>query len=395
MLDVESAQARLLALAKALPAETAPLAQSLGRLLAAPVYALTSHPPLAVSAMDGYALRFADLAAPLRVIGESAAGHRFAGRLQPGEAVRIFTGAAVPPGADTILVQEEAARDGDRLRLAGAGPAAPGAHIRPAGLDFKAGDALIAAGTWLEPRLLGLAAAGGHDLLTVAPAPRVLLFATGDELTPAGAPLGTDRIADSNTPLLAALFRAAGAVVTTPGIVPDRPEALAAVLAGAAEHDVVVSVGGASVGDHDLVRPALIAAGATIDFWKIAMRPGKPLMVGRLGAAIVCGLPGNPVSAYVCARLFVAPLLAALQGDPAPLPTFEPAIAASDLPAGKERAEFLRARIRRQGAATCVDPFAEQDSAMLGVLARADALIRRDIGARPVPAGGLVEILRL
>jgi molybdopterin molybdotransferase len=390
LLDVEVALARLLDGVAPLPAETVAIANAAGRVLAAPVAARLTQPPFAAAAMDGYAIRWADRPGPWRVVGESAAGHGWAGTLGAGEAARIFTGAPVPMGADTIMVQEDVTRDGDVARLTGDGPPQQGAHIRQAGQDFAAGDALPGAGTRLTPAQIGLAAAAGHGALPVIRRPRVTLISTGDELVPPGTLPGPDQIVSANAVMLGALFAAAGAEVRDPGIIPDRREALAAALK-AAEADVIITVGGASVGDHDLVVPVLRELGATLDFWKIAMRPGKPLLAGALSGTRVIGLPGNPVSSYVCSLLFVVPLLQRLGGRPEGLPVRRLPLAAP-LPANGVRRDHLRGRLMADGAAQA---FERQDSALLALLAVADLLIIRPPGAPAASAGEMVDCLML
>lgn len=389
LLPVDAALAQLLDGAAVLDSEIIDLGAAHGRILAADVMARLTQPPFAASAMDGYAVRFADLPGPWRVIGESAAGRGFAGVVDPATAVRIFTGAPLPAGADTIVVQEEIVRDGDTATLTGEGPPLLGAHVRAAGQDFGAGAPLLRVGERLTPPRLGLLAAAGHTAVSVVRRPRVCLIATGDELVPPGVSPGPDQIVSSNPVMLAALFTAAGADVHDPGIIPDRREALAAALRSA-DADIIITIGGASVGDHDLVVPVLRDLGAEIDFWKIAMRPGKPMLAGRLGAARVIGLPGNPVSAYVCALLFAVPLIARLGGRDAALPEQLLPLAAP-LPANGNRRDHLRARRTPAGALA----FASQDSARLGVLAAAELLIVREIGAPAASAGDIVHCIAL
>jgi molybdopterin molybdotransferase len=389
LLPVDAALAQLLDGTAVLDSEIIDLDAAHGRILAADVAARLTQPPFAASAMDGYAVRFADLPGPWRVIGESAAGRGFAGTVETGTAVRIFTGAPLPPCADTIVVQEEIVRDGEIATLTGEGPPHSGAHIRAAGQDFAAGAPLLRVGERLTPPHLGLLAAAGHATVAVVRRPRICLIATGDELVQPGATPGPDQIVSSNPVMLAALFTAAGAVVTDPGIIPDRREALAAALQSA-DADIIITIGGASVGDHDLVVPVLRDLGAEIDFWKIAMRPGKPMLAGRLGPARVIGLPGNPVSAYVCALLFVVPLIARLGGREAALPEQLLPLAAP-LPANGNRRDHLRARRTPDG----VQAFASQDSARLGVLATADLLIVREIGAPAAATGDIVRCIVL
>lgn len=390
LLPVAEAQARLLALAAPLPIEHVPIAEAGGRWAAEDVGALRTQPERDLSAMDGYAIRFADLPGPWRVIGESAAGRSFAGGVGPGEAVRIFTGAAMPDGADSVLVQEEAARDGDRLALAGEGPGHLGRNVRRRGLDFAAGDRLIAAGERFTPARLALAAVAGHATLPVRRKVRIAIAATGDELVPPGAAIGPDQLPETNRLMLAALFAGWPVDLTDLGILADRRDALEAAFA-AVDADILVTTGGASVGDHDLVRPALEAAGATIDFWRVALRPGKPMMAGRLGKAVAVGLPGNPVSAFVTAILFVRPLAARLGGAADPFPALRRVPLGEALPANGERTDFMRAELR--GGAAFASTI--QDSSMLRTLARAHCLILREPHARGLPAGELVEIIDL
>lgn len=389
MLPFAAALERLLAGVEPLPAETVPIDQCAGRVLAAPVVALLTQPPFAAAAMDGYAIRWDDLHCPWRVVGESAAGHGWPGVLGEGEAVRIFTGAPLPAGADTIVVQEEVMRDGEAARLAGEGPPRKGAHIRAAGQDFAAGDMLTPAGTRLSPPQLGLAAAAGHGELPVVRRPRVALIATGDELVPPGVAPGPGQIVSSNPAMLTTLLRWAGAEVEDPGLIPDRADALAAALT-ASDADLILTIGGASVGDHDLVVPVLRQLGAALDFWKVAIRPGKPLLAGTLGEARVLGLPGNPVSAFVTALLFALPLVARLGGRRHALPIQRLPLA-TPLPANGPRRDHLRAR-RVDGRA---EAFARQDSALLSLLASAELLIIREAHAPAAAAGEAVDCIAL
>lgn len=389
LLPFSAALDQLLEGVEALPAETLPLDHCAGRVLAEPVVARVTQPPFDAAAMDGYAIRWADLNAMWRVVGESAAGHGWAGTLGPGETVRIFTGAPLPAGADVIVVQEEVARDGDEARLTGEGPPRIGAHIRPKGQDFVAGTVLIAAGSCPAAAGLGLAAAGGHGKLAVVRKPRVTLIATGDELVLPGQIPGPEQIVSSNPVMLTALLRAAGAEVHDPGLIPDDRAALAAALRGA-DADLIITIGGASVGDHDLVVPVLRALGADLDFWKIALRPGKPLLAGRLGGTRVLGLPGNPVSAFVTALLFAVPLVSRMAGRAHDLP-LETLPLATPLPANGARRDHLRARRTIAGA----EPFARQDSALLSLLAHAELLIIREAHAPAAAAGDPVTCIAL
>jgi len=391
LISVDEARSQLFAMAPRVPGETAPLGEAAGRWAAAAVVAKRSQPGADVSAMDGYAIRFDDLPGPWRVVGESAAGRRFAGAVGPGEAARIFTGAGVPEGADTVLVQEEAARQGETLTLTGEGPPWLGRNVRRKGLDFAEGDTLTEAGARLTPARIALAATGGHGALVVNRRLRVAIMATGDELVAPGTAT-TDPLAlpEGNSAMIAAMLGDLPVDVTLPGIVPDRLDALAAAFAGV-DADIIVTTGGASVGDHDLVRPALEAAGGTIDFWRIALRPGKPMLAGRLGDAVVLGLPGNPVSAFVTATLFLRPLIAAMAGAADPLPRRLAAALGEALPANDHREDYLRATMRAGRAYIATI----QDSSMLATLARADCLIVREAHAPLAQIGDAVEIITL
>ncbi|NIJ18752.1 molybdopterin molybdotransferase [Sphingomonas naasensis] len=390
LLPLSDAWSRLFALAPPPAIERVSLIDAAGRWTADDVRALRTQPSADLSAMDGYAIRFADLPGPWRVIGESAAGRGFAGAVNPGEAVRIFTGAPLPPGTDTVMVQEEAARDGDVLRLDGEGPAMHGRNVRRRGLDFSESDWLVRSGERLTPARLALIGAAGHGSVAVHRKVRVAIVATGDELVAPGAPVGATQLPETNRLMLAAQLADLPVTLVDLGILPDRRDALEAAFR-AVDADLLVTSGGASVGDHDLVRPALEAAGAVIDFWKIALRPGKPVMAGRLGGAVVLGLPGNPVSAFVTTLLFVRPLIAHLAGAADPLPRTRTATLAEPLGANGERTDYLRAELHdgRVTASTL------QDSAMLRTLARATCLIVREPHAPAAHAGDSVEILDL
>lgn len=389
LLPVAEAQARLLAMAKPLPDVETPLDAACGRWTVRDIEARRSQPAADLSAMDGYAIRFADLPGPWRVIGESAAGTPFPGSVHPGEATRIYTGAAMPDGADTVLVQEDAMRDGDILRLAGDGPGKCGRHVREAGSDFRAGQSIIAAGARLSARGIALAALGGHGTLMLPRPPRVALLSTGSELTPPGAPIGPDRLPASNAVMLRAMLGALPCVADDRGIIIDRLDALAAAFSATRGCDIVVSTGGASVGDHDLVRPALERAGGKIDFWKIAMRPGKPLICGTLGDTIFLGLPGNPVSAFVTATLFLLPLVRHMAGCPDPLPVRRTAMLSRDMPAVGGRDDYVRG----VGMGDWVEALPVQDSAATLALARADCLILRPAGSPEARVGDAVEVI--
>ncbi|MBN2971683.1 molybdopterin molybdotransferase MoeA [Roseomonas aeriglobus] len=390
LLPVVDAQNRVLSLAAPLAVEHVSLAAAAHRFAAADVVARRTQPASDLSAMDGYAVRHADLDRPLRLIGESAAGRPFGGTVGAGETVRIFTGAAMPEGADCVLVQEEARIEGPIVHLAGEGPGHPGRNVRRRGLDFAEGDVLIPAGAAITPARLAVAAIGGHAHLPVRQRVRVAIAATGDELVPAGAPLTAGQLPESNGVMLAAMLSPMGVEIIDLGILPDRADMLEAAFRSVAA-DVLVTTGGASVGDHDLVRPALEAAGASIDFWRIALRPGKPMMAGRLGRTVVLGLPGNPVSAFVTAELFVKPLIRHLAGAIDPFAATVRAPLGEDLPANGERTDYLRAELR-DGAA-----FAStiQDSSMLRTLARSTCLVVRPPHAPAARTGDSAEILMI
>lgn len=387
LLPIAEAQSRLLALSAPVAPETVPLAQAAGRWTAEPLVARRTQPSADLSAMDGYAIRFADLPGPWEVIGESAAGRSFAGEVTVGQAVRIFTGAPLPPGTDTVMVQEEAGRDGAQLTLEGEGPAFLGRNVRRRGLDFQEGDVLIDAGERMTPARLALAGAAGHGSVTVRRRVRVALAATGDELVPPGAAVDDAQLPETNRLMIAAQLAGLPVEVIDLGILSDRQDALEAAFRNI-HADLLVTTGGASVGDHDLVLPALEAVGAQIDFWRIALRPGKPMMAGRLESSIVLGLPGNPVSAFVTTVLFVRPLIAHLAGAAVPWPPTRPAPLGEALPANGPRTDYMRAELRdgRVYAA------ALQDSSMLRTLARATCLVLREPNAPAATTGDLVKI---
>jgi len=387
LLAVDDALTRLHALTPKIAAETVPLRAAAGRWAAADVVARRTQPARDLSAMDGYAVRFEDLSGPLRLVGESAAGHPFDHPIGEGETVRIFTGAALPPGADAVLVQEEAAREGDEVRLAGDGPVR-GGNIRRAGIDFAQDQTLIATGDRLTPARIALAASGGYGTLSVARRIRVAIVASGDELTLPGAPLSDRTLPESNGVMLAAMLADLPVDVVDLGILPDRLDTITEAFRSV-EADILVTTGGASVGDHDLIRPALAAAGGSIDFWRIALRPGKPMLAGKIGEMLVLGLPGNPVSAYVTAAIFLKPVIAAMSGARDPSPAAYPAILGAPLRANDRRQDYMRA-VTRDGRVYVAD---SQDSSLLATLAGADCMIVRAPFAPAADAGDSVEIL--
>ena len=396
MISVEEARLRILHTLRPTPAEIVALADAWNRVTAQPVAARLTQPPVDVSAMDGYALRAADgtLKARLRVAGAAPAGHPFDGVVRAGETVRLFTGSVVPAGADAILLQEDATRDGDGVLVNEAVIA--GRHIRRAGQDFVIGDVVLPPGKRITARDVGLAAAANHPWLAVHRRPRVAILATGDEIAMPGEPIPPGGIVSSNSHALAALVRAAGGEPMVLPIAVDDHDAIGAVADSVAGMDILITTGGASVGDHDLVIEALKARGMTLDFWQIAMRPGKPLLFGQLGAMPVLGLPGNPVSAMVCGILFLLPALLRLSGLPAAPPPVSAAILGAAVKANDHRADHLRASVSNdETGRIVVMPFRVQDSAMLRRLAHADALILRAPLAPALPEGAEVSIIRL
>jgi molybdopterin molybdotransferase len=397
LISVREAVERVLSGVVPTGAETVPLAEAFGRVLAEPLAALRTQPPFAASAMDGYAVRAVEAkpGAQLRVIGASLAGKGYAGNVGPGEAVRIFTGAPVPDGADTILIQENAeAGDGTVKVLESP---ITGRHIRAAGLDFRKGDMLLSAGRRLGARELALAAAMNHASVPVRRRPLVAILATGDELVPPGGNPGPDEIVASNGFGIAALVAKAGGLARDLGIVRDDRAAIAAAIdaARAAKADILVTLGGASVGEHDLVGAALQERGMALDFWKIAMRPGKPLLFGRLGEMRVLGLPGNPVSSLVCGILFLEPLIGALLGRPY-VEAGEPAVLGADMPPNDARDDYMRATLTRASDGTLIaTPLPVQDSSMLSTLAAADCLLVRPANAPAGKRGERCRVVRL
>ncbi|MBN9245441.1 MAG: molybdopterin molybdotransferase MoeA [Mesorhizobium sp.] len=398
LLPVEEALRRLLNGAAPLPAESAALHDAFGRVLAEAVTARRTQPPFDASAMDGYAVRAVDVATvPVRlsVVGEAPAGRAFAGTVAAGQAVRVFTGAPLPAGADTIVIQENVRRlDGATIEVLE--PAGESRNIRRAGLDFRTGDALLEKGRLLDPAALSLAASADHPRIAVVRRPLVAVIATGDELVAPGGALGPDQIISSNAYGVAAAAASVGARALDLGIAADRKEAIAALVRQAveADADVIVTLGGASVGDRDLVHDVLTGEGMTLDFWKIAMRPGKPLMFGRLGTRWCIGLPGNPVASLVCSQLFLKPLLARLGGRPF-AQDIRAARLGGALPANDQRQDYIRAVVRETQNGLLATPFGVQDSSMLRTLSDANGLIVRTPHASAAAAGDLCSVLLL
>jgi len=396
VIGVEEARDRILAAITPVGVELVAIADGWNRVLGAGIAARLTQPPEDVSAMDGYALRAADAAigARLRVVGAAPAGRPFDGTLKWGEAVRLFTGSVIPAGADTVLLQEDAVAEAETV-VVGQAPN-PGQHIRRKGQDFALNDMLLTPGRKLGARDIGLAAATNHPWLTVHRRPRIAILATGDEIVMPGEKLGAGGIVSSNSHCLAALVRAAGADPIMLPVAGDSIAAIQAAAAAAAGADLLLTTGGASVGDHDLIQAGLGQSGFTLDFWKIAMRPGKPMIFGRLGDMPVLGLPGNPVSAFVCAILFLLPAIARLSGMPADAPPTESALLGAKLKANDHRADHLRARLSRTPDGDLrATPFERQDSALQTVLADADALILRPPHAPALPEAARVRIIRL
>jgi molybdopterin molybdotransferase len=397
VISVEEALARLLALIDILPHEQVSLPDGLGRVLAEDVSARRTQPPFAVSAMDGYAVRADDLSqipVELQIVAEVPAGAGFGGHVGHGEAARIFTGAPMPAGTDTVVIQEDTERSGARVRVLET--ASHGNYVRREGLDFAEGDALLHAGRRLTARDIGLLAAMNRPWLFVRRRPRIGILSTGDEIVMPGEPIGPHQIVSSNSLALGAIVTASGGVAVSVGNAADDPEALRRIAAATRGVDLLVTTGGASVGEHDLVREVLAKDGFDLDFWQIAMRPGKPLMVGRYRGTPMLGLPGNPVSTFVCAMLFLVPAIERLSGVPSPLSAITPtarlgaAIAANDL-----RQDYLRARLTRSvDGIEEVVAFEIQDSSMMRLLATADCLIVRPPHAPAAAEGEMVPILR-
>jgi molybdopterin molybdotransferase len=394
LLPVEDAQARILRGVSPLPSEKIKLENAIGRVLAQPVAAKRDQPPFAASAMDGYAVRAEDVQqapATLNLVGVSAAGHGFRGKITSGETVRILTGAPIPRGADAVVIQENVTVSGDKVTVSH--PVTVGKNLRRQGLDFAAGELLVPQGRVVRPRDIGLMAAGNAAMITVHRRPRIALFATGDELVLPGKRPGASQIVSSNSHALQAMAEAMGAEVLNLGIIRDSLTETIRAVRKALKADVVLSTGGASVGDHDYVQEAFKRCGVKLDFWKIAMRPGKPFMYGRKGNSHVMGLPGNPVSALVTARLFLRPLLRAFSGLEAVEPLAQAELL-SAMPANDSRQDYVRALLEVDAdGRRRVKPFPEQDSSMQRTMQRAGALIVRPAYAPAAQAGTQVPVL--
>jgi molybdopterin molybdotransferase len=391
LLPVDDARARMLAEIAPLAAENVPLAQSIGRVLAEDVAAVRDQPPFAASAMDGWAVRGADTPGSLKIVGESAAGHGYEGYVGAGEAVRIFTGAALPEGCDAIVIQEDAERDGDTVRV----PAVEADHyVRPAGGDFAEDAVLLRRGDRIDPWRLSLAASAGRAEVSVYGKPRVALLSTGEEIVEAPAQPGPYQIFDSGVPALAAMIEGWGASVVRAKPVRDALDAVIEALRNA-QADLVVTVGGASVGDHDLVRAAGEALGLSFRVESVAVRPGKPTFFGVLAdGRRLLGLPGNPASAFVCAEMFLKPVLAAYQGAETE-PVTITARLEQDLPANGPREHWMRAKLTYSEGGVSVRAYRDQDSSLVSVFAASDALMRRVAGAGAAGVGTVVEVLPL
>lgn len=392
MISVDEAQARLLALASPLPPVELEIAETAGHYLHAPLNARRTQPAADLSAMDGYAVAKSHHAGSWRVVGESSAGCAFPGVLEVGEAVRIFTGAIIPGNAERVIIQEDAQLEGDLVKASDATILSTGLNIRQAGTDFNEGDEILAAGTCLQAGQIALAAMAGHGTATVGRWPRIAIVATGDELIDAGLPCRIDQIPCSNSPMLRAMLSTLPCKVTDAGILRDDLSSLKDGLVNLTHHaDIIVTTGGASVGDHDLVQAALLDIGAEMDFWRVAMRPGKPLMAGKVGSKIVLGLPGNPSSAFVTAFLFLLPLIRHLAGCRKPFPEMRDASTTTDLPKNGIRAEYLRAIVDGGD----ITPITSQDSGLTRTLSLANALLVQEVHQQQRQKGSIVQYMSL
>lgn len=394
MISVEKAFARIVGEAKPLGTEQVLVSAASGRVIAAPINARRSQPGCDLSAMDGYAVRSADLAEDieLTVVGESSAGHPFSGTVQKGQVARIFTGAAVPEGADQVVIQENVERNGDKITTSD--QPSVGKNIRAKGIDFLEKQCVLDAGTFMTPKTIGLAASAGQSHLMVHRAPKVAILATGDELADPGKKTFTQfDTVDSARPQLEALIRDTGAEITFSGHAGDSLEAISAAIRANDQADIIVTIGGASVGDKDFVQDAFKQEGMELDFWKVAMRPGKPLIFGKRTNQYMLGLPGNPASAFVCSLIYLRPLIDKLMGRPAPMPTGVPLPSATELPANGIRQHYMRARLIGEPGSRMVDAAADQDSSLSTVLAQCDGLIVRPVDAPAIKAGDPVLFL--
>ena len=391
LLPLEQAQQRLIALASRLPSETLSVHAALGRYLADDLIAKREQPAADMSAMDGYAIRFEDRHGPWTLIGECAAGNPPCRALKPGETARIFTGALLPEGADTVVMQENVDADSDTIRLTAAPSPEKGRHVRHQGGDFAQGSIGLSAGSLLNAAALGEAVIAGYGELEVGKQPRVAVVSTGDELVAAGQDTLPHQIPASNDVMLSAMLADLTAETRSLSRISDDMDVLCAALDSAKDCDIIVTIGGASVGDHDLVGPAFRKLGAEIDFYKIAMKPGKPVMAGKLGKSVILALPGNPASAFVSATLFLLPLVRFMAGADRYLPDYKSAPTTEALPANGPRAQFLRAKVNEAG----ITPFTSQDSAKLSVLAASNALLCRPAHAEAADTGAMVPYITI
>lgn len=391
LLPLEEAQRRLIAMAERLPSETIPVTEAYGRYLADDLIAKRSQPAADMSAMDGYAIRFADRDGPWELVGECKAGSPPCDPIQAGQAARIFTGALMPDGADTVVMQENVERDGAMISLIEAPSPVKGRHVRFEGGDFKTGDIALKAGTAVNATALGHAVIAGAGNLSVGRCPHIAVLSTGDELVPPGAETKAHQIPASNDVMIKAMLDQLPAHPRSISRIKDDMESLCAAMESAKDCDVIVTIGGASVGDHDLVAPAFKRLGGETDFWKIAMKPGKPLMAGKLGNSLVLALPGNPGSAFVTATLFLLPLIRYLAGAANYMPMMQSTITTTDLLATTQRAEFLRATVEDSS----ITPFNSQDSAKLSVLTAANALLYRPAHSPELQKGAKVSYITI
>lgn len=391
LLPLEEAQKRLIAMAQPLPSEMVPVGEALDRYLAEDLVAKRNQPAGDMSAMDGYAIRFEDRDGPWQLVGECKAGSPPCPPIKAGQAARIFTGALLPDGADTVVMQENVACDGELVELTSDPSPAKGRHVRHQGGDFKAGDMALTAGTYLNAAALGHAVIAGTGDLCVGKCPKIAILSTGDELVEPGADTKPHQIPASNDVMVAAMLAHLPAKTRSISRIEDDMDSLCKALESAKDCDLIVTIGGASVGDHDLVAPAFKKLGGETNFWKIAMKPGKPLMAGRLGDSLVLALPGNPGSAFVTATLFLLPLIRYLAGAREPMPVMQMANTNMVLPATTQRAEFLRAQVDSNG----ISAFDSQDSAKLSVLAAANALLYRPAHSPEQPIGAAISYIAI